>query len=458
MKATSHYICNDCGGTTAKWQGQCPHCNNWNTLQEEKISKAIGPVTNRHAGFSVQSGKVEKLGGVKGAAVAKRSTGINELDRVLGGGLVRGGVVLLGGDPGVGKSTLLLQVAGVLSKTENVLYISGEESAQQIAMRGERMAVSCKEVYVYAETELDKILSTLRSEKPDLAIIDSIQTTFSAQLAAAPGSVSQVKECSAAITRFAKETGTTVVFVGHVTKDGTLAGPRVLEHIVDTVLYFEGEQQSQFRLVRGFKNRFGSVNELGVFSMSETGLTEVSDPSGIFMINRTPVAGSAILAAHEGNRSMMIEVQALVDESPLPNPKRLAVGLDQNRLAMLIAILHKYMDTKLYGNDVFVSVVGGVKLSDTAIDLAALAAMISSFKKKALPKGVVMFGEIGLTGEIRHVSQFESRIKEASRLGFQKVICPDLPKAKELGKKYGILVDPCRRIEDAIVHLKDVML
>lgn len=458
-KIKTQYVCNNCGGTTSKWQGQCPHCNTWNTLTEESFVK--GPVAslNRFSSMTISNSKIESLNDITADDYIKIKTGISEFDRVLGGGLVRGGVVLLGGEPGIGKSTLLLQTLANLSTREKVLYVSGEESASQIALRAKRLGINAN-IRIYTEIELEKILSAVNTEKPNFLIVDSIQTVYNGQLASAPGTVSQVRECASHLNRMAKEKNIAVIMVGHVTKDGDLAGPRVLEHIVDAVLHFEGEQHSEFRVIRGVKNRFGPVNEIGVFSMTAEGLKEVTDPSGIFLINSKPVSGSAILVTQEGNRSLMVEVQALLDESPLPNPIRRCVGIDLNRLNMITAIIHKYLSIPIYGQNVFVSVIGGMKVIDPGSDVAVLLAMLSSFKNQPLTKKIAAFGEIGLTGELRQVSNAEDRIKEASRMGFSGIVIPKINNksngGKSLSLKYNnINVYECDRIDDIVALIKN---
>ncbi|MFN3397850.1 MAG: DNA repair protein RadA, partial [Sulfurimicrobium sp.] len=401
-KAKSLYTCTECGGQSPKWQGQCPHCMAWNTLVE---SVAETVASNRYNALAVSS-KVQSLGEVEAQEVPREPTGIAEFDRVLGGGLVQGAVVLIGGDPGIGKSTLLLQALSHMSSEHKVLYVSGEESAQQIASRAKRLALDAGSVQLLAEINLEKILATLAARKPEMAVIDSIQTVYSEALQSAPGSVAQVRECAAQLTRFAKQSGTAVILVGHVTKEGALAGPRVLEHIVDTVLYFEGDSNSSFRLVRAFKNRFGAVNELGVFAMTEKGLREVSNPSALFLSHHgQEVAGSCVMVTQEGTRPLLVEIQALVDEAHAPNPRRLSVGLEQNRLAMLLAVLHRHAGIACFDQDVFVNAVGGVKITEPAADLAVLLAIVSSLKNRPLPGKLVVFGEIGLAGEIRPVQR-----------------------------------------------------
>ncbi|MGL5985962.1 MAG: DNA repair protein RadA, partial [Burkholderiales bacterium] len=373
----------------------------------------------------------------------------DELDRVLGGGIVRGAVVLIGGDPGIGKSTLLLQALANLGRVGKVLYVSGEESAQQIALRGTRLAIDPKPVRLLAEINVEKIIATLATEKPDVAVIDSIQTVYTEQLQSAPGSVAQVRECAAQLTRYAKSHGTSLVLVGHVTKEGALAGPRVLEHIVDTVLYFEGDTHSSFRLIRAIKNRFGAVNELGVFAMTDKGLRGVSNPSALFLShNLAEVPGSCVLVTQEGTRPLLVEIQALLDNSHSGNPKRLSVGLEQNRLAMLLAVLHRHAGIACFDQDVFINAVGGVKIGEPGADLAVLLAIASSLRNRSLPKKLVVFGEVGLTGEVRPVQRGQERLKEAAKLGFERAIIPKANMPKQIIE--GMEVIAVERLEQAL--------
>jgi DNA repair protein RadA/Sms len=373
---------------------------------------------------------------------------------VLGGGLVAGGVVLIGGDPGIGKSTLLLQALANLSRVKRVLYVSGEESGAQIALRAKRLAVDARELMLQAEIQLEKILATLAEHKPQVAVIDSIQTVYSDALTSAPGSVAQVRECAAQLTRFAKQTGVTIIMVGHVTKEGALAGPRVLEHIVDTVLYFEGDTHSSFRLVRAIKNRFGAVNELGVFAMSEKGLKGVSNPSALFLSQHdNQVPGSCVMVTQEGTRPLLVEVQALVDTSHLPNARRLSVGLEQNRLAMLLAVLHRHAGVAAFDQDVFINAVGGVKIAEPAADLAVLLAIQSSMRNKPLPRGLVVFGEVGLAGEIRPAPRGQERLREAAKLGFSLALIPKANAPKQAIE--GMTIIPVERIEDALARVRE---
>lgn len=449
-KAKTVYTCTECGGQVSKWQGQCPSCNAWNTLVE---TIAEAPSINRYAALAQTSG-LQKLSEVEASDVERHPTGIAEFDRVLGGGLVPGGVVLIGGDPGIGKSTLLLQTLCHIGGQRKVVYVSGEESAQQIAMRARRLGLDASPLQLLAEISLEKILATLQTHQPEVAVIDSIQTLYSEALQSAPGSVAQVRECSAQLTRQAKQLGITVILVGHVTKEGALAGPRVLEHIVDTVLYFEGDPNSSFRLIRAFKNRFGAVNELGVFAMTEKGLREVSNPSALFLSHHAEqVAGSCITVTQEGTRPLLVEVQALVDEAHAPNPKRLCVGLEQNRLAMLLAVLHRHAGVACFDMDVFVNAVGGVRVGEPAADLAVLVAIVSSIKNKPLPNKLIVFGEVGLAGEVRPVQRGQERLKEAAKLGFTHAIVPKTNLPKQAIQ--GIEVFGVERLEQALSRIRD---
>jgi DNA repair protein RadA/Sms len=448
-KSKTVYACEQCGAVSSKWQGQCPGCGAWNTLVE---SREITANTSRFEALAAGGG-VQDLANVEVKENVRISTGEEELDRVLGGGIVPGGVILLGGDPGIGKSTLLLQALSQLSTRIPVLYVSGEESAEQVALRAKRLKVASDRVRVFAEIRLESVLATMAEEEPQVAVIDSIQTVYSDALQSAPGSVAQVRECAAQLTRYAKRTGTTLFVVGHVTKEGALAGPRVLEHIVDTVLYFEGDTHSSFRLVRAIKNRFGAVNELGVFAMTEAGLRGVSNPSALFLSQHNEaVAGSCVLVTQEGTRPLLVEVQALVDEAHAPNPKRLAVGLEQNRLALLLAVLHRHAGIACFDQDVFINAVGGVRISEPAADLAVLMAVVSSLIDRPLPPKMVVFGEVGLAGEVRPVQRGQERLKEAAKLGFTRAIVPkaNLPKQPITG----IEVIAIERLQDAIQYCR----
>jgi DNA repair protein RadA/Sms len=453
-KDKSIFSCTECGGTSPKWLGKCPHCEAWNTLVESRVSDASAS-KNRYserAGLAPAS-PVMTLSEIEAQDVDRTPTGQDELDRVLGGGMVEGGVVLIGGDPGIGKSTLLLQALDGLQRTgQRTLYVTGEESGAQVALRARRLGLDHSQVNVLAETQLEKIIATLQTQSPHIAVIDSIQTVYSDQLTSAPGSVAQVRECAAHLTRFAKSSGSGIVLVGHVTKEGALAGPRVLEHMVDTVLYFEGDTHSSFRLVRAIKNRFGAVNEIGVFAMTEKGLKGVSNPSAIFLSQHAePVPGSCVMVTLEGTRPLLVEIQALVDSGG-PSPRRLSVGLDRDRLAMLLAVLHRHAGVACMDQDVFVNAVGGVRISEPAADLAVLLAIQSSLRGKPLPKGFLAFGEIGLAGEVRPAPRGQERLKEAAKLGFSVAL---IPKANAPKKPIeGMTVHAVERVDDAIGVLR----
>ena len=449
-KAKTLYACTECGGQALKWQGQCPHCQAWNTL-EETLAEAA-PSANRFA-LIADASKLQRLSEVQAREEERFTSGIAEFDRVLGGGLVAGGVVLIGGDPGIGKSTLLLQSLASLGLARKVLYVSGEESPQQIALRARRLGVDAREVHVLAEINLEKIQGVLQAEKPAVAVIDSIQTLYSGALQSAPGSVAQVRECAAQLTRVAKAGATSVVFVGHVTKEGALAGPRVLEHMVDTVLYFEGDTHSSFRLIRAFKNRYGAVNELGVFAMTDKGLKGVSNPSALFLSQHgTEVAGSCVMVTQEGTRPMLVEIQALVDEAHAPNPRRLSVGVEQNRLALLLAVLHRHVGVGCFDQDVFVNAVGGVRIGEPAADLPVLLAIVSSLRNKPLPPKLVAFGEVGLAGEVRAVQRGQERLREAAKLGFTQAIVPKANRPRQAIPGMDVLA--IERLEEAFAHVR----
>ncbi|STQ90475.1 DNA repair protein RadA [Iodobacter fluviatilis] len=444
-KIRSSFICQLCGATSSKWQGQCPGCGEWNTLQEGVAETAA---STRFQSLAAD-GAIRQLSDVEAAEIPRIATGMAELDRVLGGGLVPGGVVLIGGDPGIGKSTLLLQAMTLLAAERPVLYVSGEESPQQIALRAKRLGLPAGKVALYAEIGLDKILLALEKVGPQVAVIDSIQTVYSEALTSAPGSVAQVRECAAQLTRYAKRTGTTIFLVGHVTKDGAIAGPRVLEHIVDAVLYFEGDTHSSFRLIRAIKNRFGAVNELGVFAMTDKGLREVSNPSALFLSqHKEPVPGSCVLVTQEGTRPLLVEIQALVDDSHSPQPKRLAVGVEQNRLALLLAVLHRHAGIAAFDQDVFINAVGGVRIAEPAADLAVLLAIVSSLKNRPLPEKLVVFGEVGLAGEVRPVQRGQERLREAAKLGFTHAIVPKGNRPRQSIE--GMTVTLVERLEEAV--------
>lgn len=445
-KTKTVYTCNECGSASPKWVGQCPACNAWNAMTETAIAR---PVMARGVRLLNESSPVQSLEALAPQSSARHSTGIVELDRVLGGGLVTGSVVLIGGDPGIGKSTLLLQALAALGQRTPVLYVSGEESADQIALRAHRLGVPGEHLRLLTENQVEPILAAMEAEKPQVVVIDSIQTVFTEILQSAPGSVAQVRESAAQLVRYAKARGSALFLVGHVTKEGTLAGPRVLEHMVDTVLYFEGDPGSRFRIVRAIKNRFGAVNEIGVFAMTEEGLREVTNPSAMFLARETKdVPGSVVLATQEGTRPLLVEVQALVDKSFLANPRRVCVGLDPNRLAMLLAVLHRHAGIASYDQDVFVNVVGGVRVNETASDLALLLAIISSLRNRPLGDDLVVFGEVGLSGEVRPVARGEERVREAAKLGFKRVLLPVANKPKK--NDAGIELIAVRRLDEAL--------
>ena len=461
-KSKTAYVCNQCGAEYTKWQGQCEACSEWNTLSEFVVEPAKSAGAVKRTGYAgAAPARIVPLTDVAAEAELRERIGIGELDRVLGGGLVQGSVVLVGGDPGIGKSTLLLQVLGALGARLSTLYVSGEESLAQISARAQRLGLALDPLRCLAETCVERIVEIAQNEFsapgnsnqkriPKVLVIDSIQTIWTELLTAAPGSVSQVRESAARLVRYAKETGTSIFLVGHVTKEGGIAGPRVLEHMVDAVLYFEGESGSRFRVLRAFKNRFGAVNELGVFAMSDKGLREVPNPSAIFLSAHTgPTPGSAVMVTREGTRPLLVEVQALVDQSSLGNPRRVALGLEQNRLAMLLAVLHRHGGMAVYDQDVFVNVVGGIRVQETAADLPVLLAVLSSFRDKPLPEKLVAFGEVGLSGEIRPVPNGEERLREAATHGFLKAIVPkaNAPKKARIGDLEIVAVE---RLSEAI--------
>jgi DNA repair protein RadA/Sms len=447
-RAKTAYVCSECGASALQWFGSCPSCGAAGTLSET--------VTERSGMRAARaSAAVPALSEIQPKETERIAIGLGELDRSLGGGLVPGQVALLGGDPGIGKSTLLLQALGSMSSAHAVLYVTGEESVDQVALRARRLALDAASVRLIAETQLERIVGALEATRPAVAVVDSIQTLWSETLQSAPGSVAQVRECAATLTRHAKRAGTALFIIGHVTKEGAIAGPRVLEHIVDTVLYFEGDAHSSFRLVRAVKNRFGAVNELGVFAMTDKGLRGVANPSALFLSQHPrAVAGSCVLATLEGTRPLLVEIQALVDPAQTPNARRLSVGLEQNRLAMLLAVLHRHAGLATWQNDVFVNAVGGVRIGEPAADLAVSLAVVSSLADRPIPEKVVVFGEIGLAGEVRPAPRGQDRLKEAAKLGFEKAIVPraNQPKAKLAGLE----VLAVERIDQAVQLLRNL--
>ena len=451
-KDKSVYECSECGDKHSKWQGKCNSCGSWNSLIEVvEVSAPKAGVNNRFNALNQQS-QVVNLDQISAQDVSREVTGIGELDRVLGGGFAQGSVILLGGDPGIGKSTLLLQTLALIAPNNKVLYVTGEESVQQIALRAKRLEIqSHPNLRLMSEIRIEAIIPQVDLEKPDVLVIDSIQTAYSDLLQSAPGSVAQVRECSSVLTRLAKNRQIVVILVGHVTKDGAIAGPRVLEHIVDTVLYFEGEQHSNFRMLRSVKNRFGAVNELGIFAMTDKGLREITNPSALFLSSyRAKTPGSCILISEEGTRPILVEIQALVDQSHLMPAKRLAVGMDGYRLSLLIAIMQRHLGIQLYDQDIFLNIVGGVKVAEPALDLAAVLAIISSFKNRPLAEKLAVCGEIGLSGEIRTIQKGQDRIKEAAKLGFTKIIVPKANAPKD--KIPGVEVVAVESLEQVIQY------
>jgi DNA repair protein RadA/Sms len=446
-RAKSVYVCSECGATAVKWMGLCPSCGEAGTMTEqaaERGARAAGPAA-----------EPVPLAGIEAREAERIATGLSELDRVLGGGLVAGQVTLIGGDPGIGKSTLLLQALAALAERHRVLYVSGEESAEQVALRARRLGVGGAGVALLAEIQLERVLGALQSARPEIAVVDSIQTLWSETLQSAPGSVAQVRECAAQLTRHAKRAGTGLFIVGHVTKEGAIAGPRVLEHIVDTVLYFEGDPHSAFRLVRAVKNRFGAVNELGVFAMTDGGLRGVQNPSALFLQrHEKDVAGSCVLATLEGTRPLLVEIQALVDAAHAPNPRRLSVGLEQNRLAMLLAVLHRHAGIATMDQDVFVNAVGGVRIGEPAADLAAALAIVSSLTDRPIPGKLLAFGEVGLAGEVRPAPRGQDRLKEAAKLGFERAIVPKANAPK--GRIAGLEILAVERVDQAVQLLRSL--
>lgn len=449
------FVCTDCGGDFPKWQGQCPACGAWNTLQEfvhDLATPSASKGAGNRGGFSGQLCEVQSLNDIVLEESPRISSGMGELDRVLGGGLVPGSAILIGGHPGAGKSTLLLQTLCKLADRETCLYVTGEESPAQVALRADRLKLPKEKLRLAAETDVEQILELARKERPRILVVDSIQVMFLAALQSAPGSVAQVRECAAALTRYAKQTGTVLLLVGHVTKDGTLAGPKVLEHMIDCSLMLEDSTDSRFRTLRGLKNRFGAVNELGVFAMTGEGLKEVKNPSAIFLNRADEIAsGSLVTVVWEGTRPLLVELQALVDASHFGNPRRICVGLEGNRLAMLLAVLHRHGGIQVGDQDVFMNVVGGVKVTETAADLAQVLAIVSSFRDRALERELVVFGEVGLSGEIRPVPQGQERLYEAVKHGFKKAIVPKANLPRKLPE--GVEIIGVSNVAEALEYL-----
>jgi DNA repair protein RadA/Sms len=452
-KSKTQYVCTACGSIHLKWGGQCSDCNEWNTLQEEAViaTPAAAKTNHRTGGYAGENSRIKSINEIDFKEDIRTTTGQSELDRVLGGGLVQGSVILIGGDPGIGKSTILLQTLSSLKDTKT-LYVTGEESLQQVSMRAQRLELPTENLRLLTETCIERIIELANVEKPEVMVIDSIQTIYTEHLTSAPGSVSQIREATAKLTRYAKQTNTATFIAGHVTKEGTLAGPRVLEHMVDTVLYFEGDPGSRYRLLRAVKNRFGAVNELGVFAMTEKGLKGISNPSAIFLSRHDEdVPGSVIMVTREGTRPLLVEVQALVDESHGSQPKRVALGLEQNRMAMLLAVMHRHGGISMFDQDVFANVVGGVKITETAADLPLMLAALSSFRNRPHPSDMIVFGEIGLAGEIRPVPNGEERLKEALKHGFKRAIIPKGNMPRQAIK--GMTIFPAQRLEEALEYL-----
>ena len=453
-KAKKAYVCTECGGEHPKWQGKCDDCGAWNTLKElilESASSTSGgkATFQGYAGSAAGDSRVQLLAEIDLSELPRIATTVGELDRVLGGGLVHGSAILIGGHPGAGKSTLLLEILCQLAKQHSALYVTGEESLQQVALRAQRLGLPMDKLQMLAETDVQEITRLATQHKPKIMVIDSIQVMYLAEVTSAPGSVTQVRECAAYLTRFAKQTGTILFLVGHVTKDGTLAGPKVLEHMIDTFIMLEGSHDSRFRTLRSYKNRFGAINEIGVFAMTGQGMKEVKNPSAIFLSRGLQASpGSVVMVVWEGTRPLLIEIQALVDDNGFGSPRRVAVGVDQNRLAMLLAVLHRHGGVQASDQDVFINVVGGVKVLETSADLAVLAAILSSLKNRVLPQDLVVFGEVGLSGEIRPVPSGQERLQEAAKHGFRRAIVPKANAPREAIP--GMEVIAVEKLEEAL--------
>ncbi len=448
------YVCNDCGAEFSRWQGQCSACKAWNTISEVRLISASNSAKNdRFSGYAGETrAKIQTLSEISLQETPRFTSGFKELDRVLGGGIVPGSAILIGGHPGAGKSTLLLQVMCGLAKNMTALYVTGEESLQQVAMRANRLNLPTDKLNMLSETSVEQICNLADQLKPQIIVVDSIQVMHLSDIQSSPGSVAQVRECASFLTRYAKTRQVAIIMVGHVTKDGTLAGPKVLEHAIDCSLLLEGEADSRFRTLSSHKNRFGAVNELGVFCMTDQGLREVKNPSAIFLSRgdeQTP--GSSVMVLWEGTRPLLVEIQALVDHSMLANPRRVAVGLEQNRLALLLAVLHRHGGLQMSDQDVFVNVVGGVKVGETGADLALLLALISSFRNRPLPQDLVVFGEVGLAGEIRPVTSGQERISEAAKHGFKRAIVPFANKPKSAVENMEVFT--VKKLSDALAIL-----
>ncbi|WP_127957887.1 DNA repair protein RadA [Serratia microhaemolytica] len=451
------FVCNECGADYPRWQGQCSACHAWNSITEIRLAAAASARGERLSGYAGDAGgsKVQKLADISLEALPRFSSGFAEFDRVLGGGVVPGSAILIGGNPGAGKSTLLLQVLCKLAQQMKTLYVTGEESLQQVAMRAHRLGLPMAELNMLSETSIEQICLIAEQEQPKLMVIDSIQVMHLADIQSSPGSVAQVRETAAYLTRFAKTRGVAIIMVGHVTKDGSLAGPKVLEHCIDCSVLLDGDADSRFRTLRSHKNRFGAVNELGVFAMTEQGLREVSNPSAIFLSRGEEVtSGSSVMVVWEGTRPLLVEIQALVDQSMMANPRRVAVGLEQNRLAILLAVLHRHGGLQMSDQDVFVNVVGGVKVNETSADLALLLALVSSLRDRPLPNDLVVFGEVGLAGEIRPVPSGQERISEAAKHGFRRAIVPHANVPKKPPANMQVL--GVKKLADALSALADL--
>ncbi|QBH97485.1 DNA repair protein RadA [Limnobaculum zhutongyuii] len=451
------FVCNECGADYPRWQGQCSACNAWNSITEIRLAAASSSRSDRFSGYAGEGGvsKVQKLSEISLEELPRFSTGFKEFDRVLGGGVVPGSAILIGGNPGAGKSTLLLQTMCKLASQMKTLYVTGEESLQQVAMRAHRLGLPTEHLQMLSETSIEQICLIAEQEQPRLMVIDSIQVMHMADIQSSPGSVAQVRESAAYLTRFAKTKGVAIIMVGHVTKDGSLAGPKVLEHCIDCSVLLDGDSDSRYRTMRSHKNRFGAVNELGVFAMTEQGLKEINNPSAIFLSRGDEVtSGSSVMVLWEGSRPLLVEIQALVDHSMLSNPRRVAVGLEQNRVALLLAVLHRHGGLQMADQDVFVNVVGGVKVTETSADLALLLSLVSSLRDRPLPEDLVVFGEVGLAGEIRPVPSGQERISEASKHGFKRAIVPhaNVPKKSIPNMQvFGV-----KKLSDALSVLEDL--